>query len=251
MGVCPPKMKGDEGQQGQKEQCVRRRGSVESRQRGRKHWLSCAGAGRAGRCPAQAEEAGIWSGESTSGDTKALCHWVSTVNWRGWRGSSKAAHASDLVNIWPKQQQDSALIPQLSLALKDLPAPPRWSSLHCRDKIHNRPKGKAVAPELSYWTPPHTAPPPHHSYLYLCLPSNLRMLILLTRKEVCEQKLFSVLPVAKVCSVSVGVLSTQYDLSEGKMSTIQNAPYWFCLQFLHCFLLRTGLLKADARKRTL
>lgn len=51
------------------------------------------------------------------------------------------------------------------------------------------------------------------------------MLILLTRKEVCEQKLFSVLPTAEVRSVSVGVLSIQYDLSEGKISTIQDAPY--------------------------
>lgn len=51
--------------------------------------------------PAQAEEAGSGAGASTSGNTNAFCHWVSTINWRA-QGSSKAAHPSDLVNIWLK-----------------------------------------------------------------------------------------------------------------------------------------------------
>lgn len=60
---------------------------------------------RIGRCLAQAEEAGITSGESTSElDMKASCHWVSYCDLEGVRVCQGSP--TDLVSLWPRKQQD-------------------------------------------------------------------------------------------------------------------------------------------------
>ena len=143
MGVCPPKMKGNGKEPGQKELHVGRRRSEKSRQRRRKnHWD-----GRS--CP-------------TSGNTNASCHWVSTINWRAW-GSSKAAHPSDLVNIWLKYAAAGLSFHHSAfISLQNLPVPLNGQVFSTERKYKMGPRRLSSSPKIALLDPP---------FLPLSLPS--------------------------------------------------------------------------------
>lgn len=112
--------------------------------------------------PAQAEEAGSGVGALTSGNTNAFCHWVSTINWRAW-GSSKAAHPSDLVNIWLKYAAAGLSFHHSAfISLQNLPVPLNGQVFSTERKYKMGPRRLSSSPKIALLDPP---------FLPLSLPS--------------------------------------------------------------------------------